>query len=401
MEIADDVTGLKIKPNETYVKCFKSNIRNIKISSGYYPLANPLRLFRLIRLKCCENLKELDFNSVNLNSAGNYGEMIQQQLENVATISFVNCKIHDIYNCFLKYCTQLRHLVFKEEIPFQMDCTWMIHNYPYLESFVYHVVNNVYRPPLKVFFQLNPQIQCIACSDIAIVTYLTFIPNIHLNYLVLFIRSESDFANIFLTLEKMCETRWFDRLKLDFDISVSFSTRITEKLNVLGEFKEFEGLSLVTKELQLIEHHPIVHQTFEHVKYLKLEVLKPMGAWIFHIIPSTVPNVKEIDFHPWFGNFIGNFNDSIGIIATSLRKLETIIIRRIDCKVFSKCFSVVEMDVKRRQLSDACVLTIFLPHEILQKTSFISLSCSSINIKPISELKHDIYTFETSTILNL
>lgn len=59
---------------------------------------------------------------------------------------------------------------------------------------------------------------------------------------------------------------------------------------------------------------------------------------------------------------------------------------------------IKEMDICRKQLSNACPLSIHLPPEITQNIKFIIPTGSLITVKPIPSLERDIYSSERRAI---
>lgn len=395
MEIVNELSGPRINTKECYAKCFRANVRNIRITSVYWNV-KPIHLFTFLRMNCCENLQELELDTINLKSGQPYGEQMLTQLEHLTTISFINCSVYDIYNGFLRYCNGLKRLVVKEEKSIRMNCTWMFHVYPHLESLIYYVPECYNVPPLTEFFRLNPRVKRVACSGDRMLNIIAN-TSITLDYLTLRIEHAILFNATFSVLKMMCEQKRVHRLKLEFGWYVIFSAEMANSVADLATFTALDGLSFATKELQLTSYHPIIRRQFNGVKSLRLEVSQPITEQIFHRITFTVPNVEEIHLHPWWHQFIVNFRICIGILAAQLKQLKIIVIHRIDADIIS-VNSIVQMDIWRKQLSDACPLSIYLPHEIIQNIKFIIPVGSIVTVKPISSLERDIYSSERRAI---
>lgn len=395
IEITNETCGPQIRTKDSYAKCFTSNIRNVRLSSVYVNF-KPMRLFTFLRLNCCENLSELEFDSIYLKSKPSYGEQIQMQLNNLTTISFINCTTCDIYNEILCYCIRLRHLVVKEEAPIRMDCTWMHHKYSHLETFVYHAAEHFNVTPLTEFFQLNAHIKNVACTPNRILNILNAQPNIALDHLILRIEHATILTAYFKVLTSLAQQHRIKCLKLDFGWDVIFSPELANQLEVLSSVTTLDGLSFALKELHR-SYYPIVHRRFDHVTSLNLEVARPIADAIFHRLPINVPNLQAIHLLPWHSKFIDSFEHSIGILAAYLKHLKIIAIYQINVNVISPK-SIAQMHTWRKKLHTACPLTIYLPYEITENITFIIPVGSLVTVKPISSLKRDIYSYERRDI---
>lgn len=394
MEIVNTLGGPQVKAREPYVKCFKSKIRNIKITSDYCNLGLT-SLFTFIRIECCENLRELEFDSINLRSEQRYGKLMKAQLANLTTISFINCLNCDIRNGFLKYCKSLQHLVVKDEIDTKMDCTWMSHVYPKLESFVYYVPS-IDSTELLTFFQLNSHLKRLACSNDQIIRDISDL-GITLDFLLFRIRAPELLAESFEILKHLCGSKQVHRLQLEF--SEWFSTceyprRTINDLVSLGS--ALDGLSFKNSQLKLSLHHPLTsNYRFDNIKYLSLEVTKPITRSILRRIALKLPNLEEIHLNSWLNAiFVEHFHsgwNSVLTLVTVLKNLRTIAIYRIDAKDIAED-SIERMHDLRKDLEDAVPLTVHLPYEIIQNVKFRIPFGSLVFVEPISSLERDIYS---------
>lgn len=396
MEIVNKSSGPRVTTGECYAKCFPSSIRNIRITSMYWNL-NPINLFTFLRLNCCENLNELEFDTINFGAQQSYGDQIRVQLAHLTTISFINCTTFDIYNGFLRHCQHLEHLLVKEEKPIRMNCAWMLHRYPHLKSLVYHASECYNVPRLTEFFRLNGHIKNIGCSGNGPVLNSIANANITLDHLWLRIEHASLFGAIFERLQSMCQQKIVQHLKLDFGWYVIFTPEMTSNLATLAASntaKTLDGLSFASRELQLISYHPIVRQRFEHLRSLSLETAHPITDAIFHVLTVNVPNLEEIHFYPWWsGRFIDNFRICIGILAAKLKRLNVIVIHQIDESLISSN-SIIQMNVWRKQLRNACPSTIYLPDKIVRNAKLRIPIGSIVSVKPLSSLERDISACE-------
>lgn len=399
MEIVNESSGPRVNTDERYAKCFASSCRNIRITSMYWNL-NPINLFTFLRLNCCENLNELEFDTINFSAQQSYGDQIRAQLANLTTISFINCTTFDIYNGFLRHCQHLEHLLVKEEQPIRMNCAWMLHRYPHLKTLVYHAAECYNVPRLTEFFRLNGHIKSIGCSGNCLLLNSIANANLTLDCLWLRIEHASFFSAIFERLQSMCQQKIVQHLKLDFGWYVIFTPEMTSNLATLAAAaapstgSTLDGLSFASRELQLISYHPIIRHRFEHLRSLSLETAHPLTDAIFHVLTGNVPNLEEIHFHPWWsGGFIDNFRICIGILAAKLKRLSAIAIYQIDESLISSN-SIIQMNVWRKQLRNACPTTIYLPDKIVRSAKLKIPTGSIVSVKSLSSLKRDIHSCE-------
>lgn len=387
MEIANKLAGPQVEATEPYVKCFKSKIRNIKITSDYWNLGLT-SLLTFIRIGCCENLRELEFVSINVKSKQPYGELIKAQLANLTTISFINCPDCDIRNGFLQYCTGLQHLAVKEQINTKIDCTWMLHVYPKLESLVYFVPSKVLEN-LFIFFQLNSHLKRVACSDDEIIRYISSL-GITLDYLLFRIRAPKLLVESLEILKHLCKSEHVNRLKLVFSEWFSTFEYPSQAFNDLVSLgSTLDGLSFENNQLKLTSHHPLTSEhRFDNIKYLSLGVTKPIATSLLSWIALKLPNLEEIHLN---AIFMEQFQYSVGALVSVLKNLRTIAIHRIDAKDIAED-SVELMNDLRADLRGAVPLTIHLPYEIIQNVKFRIPFGSLVFVEPISSLERDIYS---------
>lgn len=398
MEISDELAGPTVLGSENYIKCFGSNVRNIRISSKY-KRSNCMRLFRFLRDNCCNNLKELEFDSVCLsNRTEKYGVLIKSQLNTVTTVSFINCSGYDIYNSFLKYCNQLKHLIVKEEtFTSELNCTWMVQAYSHLESLVFHNPSSLGRsfvpPEMLLFIQLNSQIKNIAISNMVILLHIVQSQlNMNLDYLVLRIENDNPIDDTVRILKDLCESGRLRRVKLDFEFSMVFEPFMVETLNSFGTFQQFDGLSFAIREST---HDCLINGTFNHVKSLSLEISTSLNAGHLHRLTSTVPNLEEICLNPWSADLLDHLDHYI-INLLALKKLKTIVIHRINPNVTTQLLITIESCFKCNLFESSTTLTIYLPYEIVQTCKFIN--SNRVRIQPISSYDQDIFKFDRCAI---
>lgn len=410
MEVTNRLSGPVIKCSENYLKCFSSNIRSIRLTSEYWNL-NPVHLFTFLRMHCSEHLRELEFDTINLKckEIHTYGKQINVQLKNLTTISFVNCTMYDIYHGFLQYCDNLTNLIVNDDESNGKPCyIWLHKTYPHLESFVYYKADSLTNYPLFddrtmiAFFENNPHIRNVA-SDYRIVWNISQ-TNIKLDYLVVRIKHKAFFGAIINELLSICKQKRIQRLQLVFsNISDEYSTKMTDDLIKLGKYVTLE-LSFAIEEWRVDELQFIIEPlkleqvpSFK-VKSLHLEFCQQfVSDSYFHKLSEMMCDVEEIHLKPWWNEFIVNFRPSIGTFAARFKQLKTLVIHRIDPDIIPHDV-VEEMDIWRRKLSGACLLTIYLPSDVIQKINFTIPVGSRVNIKPISTLQRDIFTSDRRII---
>lgn len=393
IEISNDVKGPVIKTKDRYAYCFRRNIRRIRLST-FWDFKSNIPLFTFVRMYFCENLIELELDSINLKSKEPYGRHIKTQLKNLQTISFINCSKNDIYEGILQYCENLKHLIVKEEVSNETNCSWLRQEYPKLETLIFYGLeerNGLNINPLTHFFQLNSHIKQVACTFKNIISILSHQQNISLEYLVLRIEHVEFFSANFNQLLTICKQQRVKRIKLEFGWHVKLTQEITRNLNRLNKLQVLHGLSFSNKQLQTDIHHPIAHCRFETIKSLSLEVAQPISDLMFKVLSVTVPNLEEIHLHPWWKDFTEKFRKTIGIFAQRFTKLRKVVVYRADTSVIS-VGTFVHMDYWRRQLPNACHLTVYLPQEIIEEIQFIVPVDSLVDVKPISALERDIFT---------
>lgn len=396
MEIVQEASGPRINTNEYYAKCFKSSIRNVRLTSMYYNF-NPIHLMSFLRFNCCENLNELELNSIHFKSKQLHCDQISLQLSNLTTISFINSTDFDIYNVFLRHCQRLQHLIVKEDTVFPMNCLWMLHEYPHLKSFVYYKSGHNDLTKLRYIIHLNGHIKNIGCSVTRMRDILEF-ANITLDYLMLWI--EHDINNdIFDQIQLICQQKCVKQLRLDFSFSVMFSPILINNIVRLAAMSPtttiFDGLSFTANSACVhtaISSLQIFQQSLNNLRMLNLEVAQPiLPDTIFHAIQINMPNLQVINFHPWSYKFIDDFYRCIGILTAQLKQLKIIAIYQIDMDIISSD-SIQQMDIFRKQLCNACPLTIYLPDKIIRSVNFIIPIDSLVTVNLLSSLQRDIYS---------
>lgn len=386
MEIFNTLSGPQVKTGEPYAKCFTSNIRNIRITSDNSSL-RPVPLFRFLRIECCKNLSELEFNSMDLVPWQQCRERKLAQLENVTTVSFINCAVNDIYDGFLRYCKHLQHLVVKEKALVELNRDWMSRKYPNLKSLVYYGQKNCSVSHLMEFLHLNQHIKRFGCSKIRILDDIVSL-NITLDYLLLRIEDPVDLYTCFGTLIWLCGQGRVRRLKLQFGCHFYYSVEIVETMKAVDIFgSTFDALSFTNNEHAFGSYHPVMNHRLKHIKSLSFDATHLMSQPNFSRLVFCVPNLEEIHL----GQLIDNFRICFGVIVEKLKNLRTIAIHRIGADVITKN-NIAQLDQLRKQQPDACPVIIHLPFEIIKSVKFRIPDDSMITVKPISSLEHDIFS---------
>lgn len=385
MEIVNTLAGPQHrKTEELYVKCFKSNIRNIRITSDYVNLSLT-SLLTFIRINCCEHLRSLEFNTIDLRRID--GSCIRGQLANLETVSFVNCWQFDIHKGFLRHCGRLKHLVVKQEMETETNCGWMLHVYPNLETLVYSDRTRLdVTEPMLSFFQLNPHIKRLACSDFRILRCITNL-DITLDCLH-YLDSAEELGSVteFLDVLKiLCDEKCVHRLRLEFGYHFNrHSSMIYDGLISLTAV--LYALSLTMQNVSFLKSARLLRHRFENVKYLSLKGPEPISKATIHRIVKTLPNLVQIHLNLECVQDTSTIvYDFLGIAVTTLKSLETFVVYRI-CATDIYKLSIICLSLSRMKLKDACPLTIYLPYEITKAIIQISTR-SLVSVKPISALK--------------
>lgn len=398
MEIVLEASGPRINSNDYYIKCFKSSIRNIRLTSMYYNF-NPIHLMTFLRFNCCENLNELELNSIHFKSKHSHDDQIHLQLSNLRTISFINSTDFDIFNVFLRHCHRLQHLIVKEDTAFPMNCSWMLHKYSQLKSFVYYKpgLNDIQM--LRDFIRLNGHIKNIGCSATRLRDIVAY-ENGTLDYLMVYMDAhwiEHGVHDIFNQIQLICQQKSVKRLRLDFSFGVMFTPALINNIAMLasmGSTTALDGISFtaINPWENSVSSLQIVQQNLNDLRMLNLEVAQPiLSDTIFHAVQINMPNLQVIELHPWSKKFIDDFYGCIGILTVQLKQLKIIAIHQIDINIISSD-SIQQMDIFRKQLCNACPLTIYLPDKIIRSVNFSIPIDSLVNVNLLSSFQRDVFS---------
>lgn len=388
VEIVNTLAGPRIGTKEPYAKCFISNIRNLRITSHYSNLSlTPLLSF--IRINFCENLRALELNSVKIGRNQPNGNCIVRQLENLEAISFIDCLQYDIYEGFLRHCKRLKHLVVKEVIDNVVDCSWMSQEYPSLETLAFSRSSNLKlytRDPLHTFFQLNPRLKRVKCSDFQILSCILIL-DIALDCLVFCFEELARVEDCIHILNVLCSQNRVHRLRIEFGHRCN--QNFVEKLiydGLVGLGSVLDGLSC--KSLKYCSIITKFDYRFENVKFLSIKT-DPINATIMSIIAYNLPNLNEIHLDFLWNTAGDDPMDCICVAVKELKNLRIMVVYQIVATDTGSEY----LDFSRIMLlkdKDPCPLTMYLPYDVAQKAKFKNPSDSMVAVEPISSLKHEI-----------
>lgn len=160
MTVKMDRQRIEFWPREMYVQRFREYFQNIAIR-GRQPA-----VFRHVGAICNKTPKKLRILEATALTEM-HGKLLSDILRNVEIIEFEDCSFAaDFYDCFLKYCHNLKQLVLKSFA----ECThkgvknrWLLEKYPKLVHLNWSFEE---APPeeLKTFFHRNPGVRSFAAS---------------------------------------------------------------------------------------------------------------------------------------------------------------------------------------------------------------------------------------------
>lgn len=388
MEIVNQLQRPYIATQENYARYFRKSVRSVRLISAFANL-QPIRLFQFLRLNCCENLRELEFDTMDFDTLIPHAKEIEHQLANITSISFINCTESDIYNGCLRHCSNLEHLSVKEERQIHINYKWLVHKYPKLRSLIYHENKYYDVPPYPIFFHLNPRIKKVSCSDDRIVRYISTHTNIVLDYLMLRFENSMSFSRILNLLYLMCMNGRINRLKFDFACRLICCANVIAYMAKMPMLTAFDFVDQ-NSTFYLCAYHPVMYFCFPQITSLKLEMQHPLDVTVVATIAHNFPNLQEIDFQPWSHAFY-QFALGIGKLAANLKDLHTIVVR-LRPEWDMEIFDVRLIDFVRRLIPNACPLKIYLPHKQLKRCRISADSL--VTVEPISSFKRDIYASE-------
>lgn len=385
IDVSSQTPGMAFlsRPNEEYVRAFRSFIRNVEILM--YRIDNqPMEAFLYLKANCCENLRELAlFRIVDVQNR--YGEIIKKQLENLESIKFDKCDIPDIYEGYLKYSPSLKQIAIKE-LPDQNQVTmeWTKHRYPLLKRFIY-MSSNMIMANLEVFFQLNPQITTIGCSSIDIFRFL-YRKKWQLDLLCLSFGCESKFQAISQELKTLCQEGHVKRFELGFrgNLNQYFDTR---QLIELGTVPEFQGLHCkhlmkkfnTANALEKLKNLTVITLGIEHI-----------SKKLLHVLTRSMPQLAELHLESlWDINTICGllFKEFLRPFVVHAPNIHTISVKNFCNPNLISRNDVAALSDIRKRTNNAKILTIYLHYNLIQAIQFTTTSDSYVQIKPLSQLK--------------
>lgn len=399
-------TGIEPEIDEKYKKHLIAFFRNVKIADhSNKPALIPL--FKHLKWNCCENLRELEFYWMNFDAKTPYGDMIADQLANLESIAFVGCSIKDLFEMFLKYCSNLKHLTIKDGFaPLQeyFDAEWTHQLYFKLEGITYYIDHENYRDNFHHFFQINQQIKTVACSGLNVMQTI-FESKLHLELLSLRFYNESEFQVMIDDLQK-CSAK---KLQLIFDTPISFTS--VSLLMKLGRSKSFQILHCtyapeICNEVQFasllksMEHLEIFHLKFDRLSDEDLTSLS------LHL-----PCLTELHLQQYLGNPLQLFRSNgfkafLMPFVENAKNLKKIVIHKpnaciYDCNELIESIDdpiefrtdLIELCKKRKEIK-AKAITLYFDYDLLRNIDRKLAKNNFITFRPISQLKRDRYSNE-------
>lgn len=273
----DKQQRIEFWPREKYVQRFREYFQNIAIR-GRQPA-----LFRHVGAMCYKTPKKIRILEATALTEI-HAKCIEGLLQNVEIIEFQDCSFAtEFYDCFLKYCKNLKQLVLKTFT----ECThkgvknrWLLEKYPKLVHLNWSF--DAQPPPeLNTFFHRNPNVQSFAASRFPL-DIIKLITNASIK---------------------------FDELCLDVGFGVDLNMKhifhSIENLHSLGLFKKFQMIP--TTSMFVGEKFPPMHylegimanQVFDDVigEMLSLKVLH-LDAILFRpeaeVLANKLVNLEEI-----------------------------------------------------------------------------------------------------------
>lgn len=154
-------------PNEYDVKLFGRKFLNVIIRGDGRNCRWEDGLLQFMLYNCSSNLQMIRFEKamlqrVQLNS-------MQHMFHRLGTVVLHECgMIDDFYDCLLRECNQLKHLIISDSYTFidPAGSKWMEKHYPLLETIQICSITMLpyQREPWLKFFRANPQIKSFACD---------------------------------------------------------------------------------------------------------------------------------------------------------------------------------------------------------------------------------------------
>lgn len=372
-------------PHEKYAKAFRGFIRNVSIFMYNYA-TDPIDAFHYLKVNCYGNLRALVLYRIACQSE-RYGELIKNQLNTLESIKFENCHIYDLYNGFLKYSPTLKQIAIKDGRN-QNGCNmdWTKYHYSQLKSFIYHS-DNVIITNLEVFLQKNPQITNVITSS-TVLFRLLWQKKCQLDFLHLSFKSEYQFNTMSMEIIAYCQSDYLKRLEIQFLNGWEPSRFLIGQVIELAPLAAMQGLHIkhVAKKinfataLEKFTQLKVISIGIDHISKKLLQVL------------SHLSNLKELHIESsWSTDTICGYTlrQFIRPFAIYAPNIEIISIKGVADTQLVTGNDVAIINDLRKKTTNAKVLTIYLDYELIQMNSFTIPFNSSVQIKPISQLKPD------------
>lgn len=369
----DACQRIEFWPREMYVQRFREYFQNIAIR-GRQPA-----VFRHVGSICNKWPKKLRILEATALTEM-HGKCLEELLRNVEIIEFEECSFAaDFYDCFLKYCHNLKQLVLKSFA----ECThngvknrWLMKKYPKLQ----HLNWSFEEPPpdeLTAFFYRNPNVRSFAASKHP------------------------------LEITKLISTAGlkFDELCLDIGFGVDLNMKqiyaSIEMLHQQGQFKKFQMIP--TTSMFVAARFPkmdyleaiMANQVFEDViaAMTSLKVLY-LDAILFRaeaeVLAQNLFNLEEIYA----------YTDSVDAIVPFVYhspKLRKIYVNKTFLPKSMQKIHLAKLSKERAKLKGACPLVIYLKEEL-----FVSIKWAVDDLKlGLIEIKRAESHFVNNTLVRM
>lgn len=368
-----DRQRIEFWPREMYVQRFREYFQNIAIR-GRQPA-----IFRHVGSMCNKAPKKMRIlEATKLTEI--HGKCLEQLLKYVEIVEFEECAFAaEFYDCFLKYCVNLKQLVLKSFA----ECThsgiknrWLLEKYPKLNHLNWSFDD---APPdeLKTFFHRNPNVRSFAASK----------HPLEITRLI---------SNAGLKFDELCLDIGFG---VDLNMKQIFQS--IQKLYDQGQFKKFQMIP--TTSMFVAAKFPpmpyleaiMANQVFEDViaAMVSLKVLY-LDAILFRaeaeVLAQHLTNLEEIYA----------YTDSVDAIVPFVYhspKLRKIYVNKTFLPKFMQKIHLGKLSKERGKLVGACPLAIYLKEEL-----FISIKWAVEDLKHgLIEIKRAESHFVNNTLVRM
>lgn len=190
--------------------------------------------YRYMQLNC-KSLKRIDFREAVITT--DRAKQIESILEKVEIIQLTNCDVRgDFYDCFLKFCTNLKHLIVDDNKPEHIligtDNQWLSRSYPTIDHVEFNVLyyskmNKILE--LTLFFEYNSHIQSLATDLIGL-----------LHMQIALKQSQVRLCNLGIAFDDFCST-------VDEDAAISLLVELRDRY--------------IYNRLHIYDNHPVYMYT--------------------------------------------------------------------------------------------------------------------------------------------